>query len=122
MTGFLSLRSSSNKCCIRKTAGVKRGNGNASCRLSIRSDAREPGARIRLEETQAQEAKEKEVIDDNIDAPLPTFPRYQNPGLEQADPRFHKPLMKLVKQRLHPPRKQNHRVTRKFPRKKVKFY
>jgi hypothetical protein len=59
------------------------------------------------------------VIDSNIDAPRPNFPHYQQPqGLTQADPRFHKPLMKLIKQKM--PRKMK-TIRRPFTKKKSKI-
>jgi hypothetical protein len=59
--------------------------------------------------------------DTNIDAPLPNFPHYQQPqGLSVADPRLHKPLLKLIKQKM--PRKLNHKMTRRpFTKKKSKI-
>jgi hypothetical protein len=61
------------------------------------------------------------VNDHNINAPLPNYPQYQPlpPGTELVIEKMHKPLMKLLKQKMMKPRKLSIKAMRRLPKKKI---
>lgn len=61
------------------------------------------------------------MLDVNIDKPL-AFSAPQPPkGMPVADPKFHKPLMKLIKMRMKPVRRQMRKPKTKY-KKTDRYY
>ena len=57
-----------------------------------------------------------------IQHPPVNFPQYERPGIKVADPKFGKPLFKLMRMMMKPKIKRLTRTVKHVKKKKVKFY